>query len=400
MADLNFVTAGESHGPALTAVVTGLPSGLRLDREHLNSQLARRQQGYGRSPRQRIETDVAHVTTGVRHGVTMGGPIAMQISNADHANWDRAMSVWPTDDEQGNWRDRKISLPRPGHADLGGMARGGFDDLRPVLERSSARETAARVACGALAQQFLADLGIAVWAHVRSIGAASTDIEAPGDGVASSGWSRVVESELCCLDPQAEAAMVAEIDAAKAERDTLGGVIEVVAFGLPPGIGGYATAREKLDGRLAGAAMSVQAMKGVEFGDGFAVAAKRGSQAHDQMHPQELGQGMGVTRPTNHAGGIEGGMTNGAPIVMRVAMKPLPTLMRPLDSVDLATGQPTKAHAERSDVCAVSAAAIVLEAAVAFELATVIRMQFGAQFMNDVRDGMQAYRDRVRAVSR
>jgi chorismate synthase len=194
--------------------------------------------------------------------------------------------------------------------------------------------------------------------------------------------------------------MIAEIDGAKAERDTLGGIVEILAYGLPPGIGGYTTAREKLDGRLAGAALSVQAMKGIEFGDGFAVAAVPGSQAHDQMHPLAEGQGMGVTRPTNHAGGIEGGMTNGAPILMRVAMKPLPTLMRPLDSVDLATGQPTKAHAERSDVCAVPAAAIVLEAAIAFELAAVIRMQFGSQAMVDVVDGMQAYRDRVRAVTR
>lgn len=392
MTELSYVTAGESHGPMLTAVVTGLPSGLSLDKAEIDRQLALRQAGYGRSPRQRIETDRAEVTAGVRHGVTMGGPVALTIRNADHANWSAAMSIWPTDERQGNWRDRVISLPRPGHADLGGMARGKFDDLRPVLERASARETAARVAAGSLAAQFLAVLGIEVRAHVRGIGEAVSDAPVPAT---LDEWASLDESEVRCLDHVAAQAMLAEIDAAKDARDTLGGLLEVVVYGAPPGLGSYTTAREKLDARLARAAMSVQAMKGVEFGDGFALARKRGSTAHDEMAPAQAADGMGVRRATNHAGGIEGGMTNGAPVVLRVAMKPLPTLMRPLDSVDLATGEPAKAHAERSDVCAVPAAAVVLEAAIAFELAAVVREQFGAQALDDVVDGMQAYRRRI-----
>lgn len=397
IAELTYSTAGESHGPALTAIVTGLPSGLRIDRAFVDAQLARRQAGYGRSPRQKLEQDRADVSAGIRHGLTIGGPIAMTIVNRDHANWSAAMSVWPTDAEQGNWRDREITLPRPGHADLGGMARGDFGDLRPVLERASARETAARVAAGALAQAFLAELDIEVRAHVRSIGRAASVAPVPDRG----GWAALDTSDLACLDVAAERAMVAAIDEAKAARDTLGGIVEVVAYGMPPGIGGYATAGERLDARLAAAALGVQAMKGVEFGDGFALSGISGSSAHDELLPStdRSTQGMGVRRETNHAGGIEGGMSNGAPIVLRVAMKPLPTLMRPLASVDLANGNPTPAHAERSDVCAVAAAAVVLEAMVGFELARTLRAQFGMQAMRDVRVAFADYCARVRYPS-
>lgn len=388
------MTAGESHGPELSAIVAGLPSGLTIDQVFLNAQLARRQAGYGRSPRQQLERDEGIVTGGVRHGQTMGGPVAVTVANRDHSSWDSAMSVWPTGEVQGNWRDRPSALARPGHADLAGMARGGFAELRPVLERASARETAARVACGALAQCLLRRLGVEIRAHVRSIGGVASTQPVPGSDAP---WSQLDDSELRCFDADAERRMKARIDEAQTDRDTLGGTIEIVGWGLPPGIGGYVTSRERLDGRIAGAAMSVQAMKGVEFGDGMELAALPGSHAHDEMHPATAvhDQGMGVARGTNRAGGIEGGMTNGAPLLVRVAMKPLPTLMRPLASVDLATGLSAAAHAERSDTCAVPAAAVVLEAAIAFEIARVIREQLGMQSMADVVDAWRAYCDRV-----
>jgi len=408
MAQLQLTTSGESHGPALTALVAGMPSGLDLDRSFLNAQLARRQAGYGRSPRQKIETDQITVLGGLRHGRTIGGPLALRVENHDHANWNAAMNPWPTDTEQGNWRDRPIHVPRPGHADLGGIARGAFDDdgLRPVLERSSARETAARVAAGAVAQTFLARLGIRVRGYVRGVGDASSDAATPGE--LASVWELLETTELRTVNTELDARMVAEIDSARADRDTVGGVVEVVAFGLPPGIGGYVTAGERLDGRLAGVAMSVHAMKAVAIGAGVALGTGRGSTSHDEMYraaDADAGapagaiggdQGMGVTRRSNRSGGIEGGMTTGGPLVLRVAMKPLPTLMRPLATVDLSTGDAAQAHAERSDTCAIAAAAVALECAIAFELATVLREQFGAQAMVDVEAGFAAYRTRVR----
>ena len=395
IARLTYTTAGESHGPELTAIVVGMPSGLMVSHDALQAQLARRQRGYGRSPRQQLERDEAVVTAGVRHGITLGSPIAVRISNRDHANWSAAMSVWPTSHEQGSWRDRPTALVRPGHADLGGMARGAFAELRPVLERASARETAARVALGTIAQQLLEYLGVFVRAHVVQVGsihAGSIDNPAAVD------WSMRDSHSMGCLDAQADASMVAAVDAARTDRDTLGGVIEVVAWGLPPGLGGYETSAERLDGRLAGAAMSVQAMKAVEIGRGMQSAGIPGSALHDAIHPTGHGiadQGMGVGRPTNNAGGIEGGMTNGAPIVMRVAMKPLPTLMQPLESVDLASGESARAHAERSDTCAVPAAAVVLEAVVAFELACVVREHFGMPALVDLDQAWNAYCERV-----
>jgi chorismate synthase len=403
MARLELTTAGESHGPQLTAIVAGLPTGLTVDRAFIDAQLARRQGGHGRSPRQQIETDVAIVTAGLRHGRTIGGPVAMQLTNRDHeASWNAAMDPWPTDQEQGNWRDRPITVPRPGHADLGGIARGAFDTdgLRPVLERASARETAARVAGGALAQQLLATLGIRVRGWVRATGSAECDIATPPE--LDERWDGLDASRMRTIDVDADARMVAEVDAARAGKDTLGGFVEIVAWGLPPGIGGYATTSERLDGRLAGAALSMHAMKAVSIGGGSDAAAVRGSEAHDEMHPAtgDDDQGMGVTRSTNRAGGIEGGMTNGAPLVVRVGMKPLPTLMRPLATVDLASGEAATAHAERSDTCAISAAAVALEAAIAFELAVVLREQFGAGALVDVLDAFHAYRARVRYPER
>lgn len=365
-----------------------------MDRAHVDAQLALRQAGYGRSPRQKLETDTVEVTSGLRHGVTLGSPVALRVANRDHGNWSAAMSIWPTDDTQGNWRDRPITLPRPGHADLGGAARSNFSDMRNVLERASARETAARVAVGSIAQQLLGNLGVVVSAHVRAIGTAQSDAEVPG----RNSWDALEGSNLRCLDIAAEAKMIEQIDSAKADRDTLGGIVEVVAYGLPPGLGGYTTPEDRLDSRLACAAMGVQAMKAVEVGEGISVAAQRGSVSHDEMHPALDGSthGMGVKRETNHAGGIEGGMTNGAPIVIRAFMKPLPTLMRPLASVDLHTGESKAAHAERSDVCAVPAAAIVLETVVAFELAKLVRELFGMAAFSDVHRAWNAYCERVK----
>jgi chorismate synthase len=407
MTRLELTTAGESHGPGLTAIVSGLPAGLPVGRAWLDAQLARRQGGHGRSPRQQVETDVVEVSAGLRHGRTLGSPVALHLRNRDHErSWSAAMSPWPTDDVEGTWRDRPIHVPRPGHADLGGIARGAFDDgLRSVLERASARETAARVAGGALAQELLAQLGIRVRGWVRATGAATTSIDTPAES--SDSWSLLDTTRMRTLDEAADDAMVAQVDAARAERDTLGGVVEVVAWGLPPGIGGYTTNAERLDGRLARAAMSVHAMKSVNVGDGDDQAIERGSLAHDELFPVDdaaraagagqVGgdQGMGVTRRTNRAGGIEGGMANGAPIVLRVGMKPLPTLMRPLATVDLASGAEAVAHAERSDTCAISAAAVALECAVAFELAVVLREQFGGGSLVDVRDAFERYAQRV-----
>lgn len=397
---LSYVTAGESHGPELTVIMSGLPSGLAITADRIDSALGRRQRGYGRSPRQKMEQDTARVTSGIRHGVTLGSPIAMHITNRDHANWDSAMSVWPTSTEQGNWRDRPITVPRPGHADLGGVAQHGFMtgggeyDARNVLERASARETAARVAAGSLSLQFLNALGIQVRSRVRAIGSARSALETPPT---AGGWEHVESSEVGCLDAPAEAKMIAELDAAKAKRDTLGGEVEVVVYGLPPGFGSYARPDYRLDALLARAAVAVQAIKAVEIGDGFAISRQPGSAVHDQMYP-DLGaasQGMGVTRSTNRAGGVEGGMSNGAPLVVRAFMKPLPTLMQPLDSVDFNNHEPVQAHAERSDVCAVPAAAVVLEFEVAHVVAQVLRRVFGMPALADIQHAFNAYCERV-----
>jgi chorismate synthase len=346
---LQLTTAGESHGPALVAIVGGLPSGLALDRGAIDADLRRRQEGYGRSPRQRIERDEVEVLAGLRHGRTLGTPLALVIRNRDHENWAWGMSPWPPDGEPHGKGTKPVTLPRPGHADLAGAQKHGFDDVRNALERASARQTAARVAAGAVAKAFLRELGVTVEGTVLELG---------------------------------------DVDAARAERDTVGGVVEARARGVPPGLGSYASPGERLDARLAGSVMGIQAVKGVEVGDGFALARVRGSQAHDEIEP-------GLRRATNRAGGIEGGVSNGEEIVVRAAMKPLPTLMRPLRSVDLASGQAAEAHVERSDVAAVEALAVVAEAAVAFELARAAREKFGGDAMVDVLAAYRAYRERI-----
>lgn len=387
MATLRYDTAGESHGPALTCVVSGMPTGLALSRDAIDAMMERRQGGHGRSARQRIERDVIEVTSGIRHGRTLGSPIGISLENKDHGQWLSAMSPWEASGDDG-WRSRSVTTPRPGHADLAGVVRSGSDDIRTVLERASARETAMQVAAGAIAAQLLQQLGISVRSHVVNIGGVSSPITTP----AHDEWNELDASPVYCLDADASRRMVDEIDAAAAAKDSLGGVIETVVYGLPPGIGGYATRTERLDGRLAGVAMAVHAIKSVEFGDGLSVAQTRGSAAQDEMSPDHGGWTAG--RTTNHAGGVEGGMSNGMPVVMRCSMKPLSTLMQPLGSLDISTGEPADAHVERSDVCAVPAASVVLEAVVAFELAAVIREQFGMQAMHDLSAAWNHYIDR------
>jgi chorismate synthase len=348
--NLELATAGESHGPALVAIVSGLPAGLLVDKAAVDADLRRRQKGYGRSPRQQIETDEVEVLAGLRHGRTLGTPIALVVRNRDHKNWTWGMSPWPPDGEPEGKGTKPVTLPRPGHADLAGVQKYGLSDVRDALERASARHTAVHVAAGAVAKALLAQIGI----EVR--GSANVD----------------------------EAA----IDEARKDRDTLGGVVEVRATGVPPGLGSYARKEDRLDARLAAALMGIQAVKGVEIGDGFALAGLRGSEAHDEI-------GTDKRRTSNHAGGIEGGMSNGEEIVVRAAMKPLPTLMKPLASVDLETGEAGQALVERSDVSAVEALAVVAEAAVAWELARASREKFGGDALVDFVAAWRAYLERT-----
>ena len=356
---LGLVTAGESHGPALVALLTGLPAGLRLDREAIDANLGRRQQGYGRSPRQQLETDRVEVLAGLRHGLTLGTPLALVVRNLDHKNWQWGMSPWPPEGEPEGKGTKPVTLPRPGHADLAGVLKYGHEDVRNALERASARHTAVHVAAGAVAKALLAELGVVVAGRAIEIGGATGD-----EGMREA------------------------TDAARADRDTLGGIVEVVATGVPPGLGSYAEKADRLDARLAAALMGIQAVKAVELGDGLALARDRGSQAHDEIDP-------GLARRSNRAGGLEAGVTNGEPVVARAAMKPLPTLMRPLDSVDLATGDPAQALVERSDVQAVEALAIVAEAAVAWELARAAREKFGGDALVDMLAAHRSYLARI-----
>jgi chorismate synthase len=350
---LSIATAGESHGPALVAIVGGLPAGLVLERDAINADLRRRQQGYGRSPRQQIETDEVEVLAGLRHGRTLGTPLALVVRNRDHKNWTWGMSPWPPEGEPAGKGTKPVTLPRPGHADLAGALKYGLEDTRDALERASARHTAVAVAAGAVAKALLSAIEIEVAGSAHD------------------------EEEL-----------QRRIDEARAERDTVGGLVEVRARGVPPGLGSYASRETRLDARLAHALMGIQAVKGVEIGDGFALAQLRGSQAHDEIVE-------GYVRETNRAGGIEAGVSNGEEIVVRAAMKPLPTLMKPLASVDLETGEPGQALVERSDVAAVEALAVVAEAAVAFELARAAREKFGGDALGDFVGAWRAYLDRI-----
>jgi chorismate synthase len=373
-------------------VVSGLPAGLALDREAIRLDLRRRQAGYGRSPRQKIEQDDVEVLGGVRHGLTLGGPLALIVRNRDHANWGAAMSAWPVSDDEladvAARRSRKVVLPRPGHADLAGVMKYGLDDVRNVLERASARETAARVAVGAIAKGLLAQLGITVLGRVLRVG----EVEAAADGGDPEAFARARASAIGCSDPAAEQRMLAAIDAAAADRDTLGGIIEIRAFGCPPGLGSHTEPRLRLDARLAAAAVSIQAMKGVEIGEAFDNACLPGSAVHDELLYDDA---RGYWRETNRAGGIEGGMSNGEPVVVRVAMKPLPTLMRPLRSARLDTHEPADALVERSDTTAIAAAAVVGEAVVAFELARCVREKFGGDGIGDVLAAYATYLERI-----
>jgi len=332
----------------------------------------------------KIEQDRAEVTAGLRHGRTLGSPVALRIQNRDYANWEERMNPWPVAADV-----EEVHLPRPGHADLAGVQKFGFQDVRNVLERASARETAARVACGALAKAFVRELGVVVASHVLRIGS----VEAPArDPLGSEDFAGVDESPVRCLDPEASAAMVAEIDAARKANESLGGIYEVVAFGVVPGLGSHVSWEERLDGRLAQAVMSIQAMKGVAIGDGFELAGRVGSQAHDEIF---FSDDRGYFRETNHAGGLEGGMTTGDPLVVRGAMKPLPTLTKPLRSVDIATREPAQALRERTDSCTVPAAAVVAEAMAALVVASAYRDKFGGDHIGDVTKAVGAYEERI-----
>lgn len=379
---MRYVTAGESHGRALCAVVTDVPAGIPIDLTAIDVDLARRQRGYGRGGRQRIEQDRVTVLSGVRFSATIGSPVCLTVANRDWDNWLDVMAV-SGDKPEGI----EETAPRPGHADLPGVLRTGSGDTRDILERASARETAARVAAGGIAKALLAALGVSVRSYVQSIGDVHAEIDP-----ASVDFSAAVSSDVSCPDGVAAEAMRRAIDQARADGESLGGVFVVVASGVVPGLGGYAEASRRLDADLASSVMSIPAIKGVEIGDAFAAATRRGSAVHDEIH---YAAGRGFWRPTNRAGGIEGGMTNGEQVVVRAAMKPIPTLMRPLPSVDLTTLEPTDASKERSDVCAVPAAAVVGEAEVAFALARAYLHAFGSTSLEDIKGALGRYRERV-----
>ncbi len=381
---LRFTTAGESHGPGLVAVVEGLPAGLRLDREALDRDMARRQLGHGRGGRMKIESDSVEVRSGVRHGLTLGAPIALLVANRDYPNWDVRMNPWPVDEEV-----EESHLPRPGHADLAGLQKYGFTDVRNVLERASARETAARVAAGGLAKELLRALGVEIRSHVLQI----ASVAAPQREVMElSDFEGVDDDPVRCLDPEASAAMIAEIDRLRKANESLGGKFEVRAFGLTPGLGSHVAWDAKLDGRLAQAICSIQSVKGVALGEAWDVAGRPGSEAHDEIfHSDE----RGWYRETNRAGGLEGGMTNGEPLIVQAAIKPISTMTQPLRSVDTETKEPAQAMRERTDSTVVPAAAVVAEAMVALVLAGAYREKFGGDHIDDVRAAISAYEERI-----
>ncbi len=383
--ELRLITAGESHGPGLTCLVEGMPAGLELSEEDLNRDMARRQLGHGRGGRMKIERDTAEVTAGVRHGRTLGGPIALQVNNRDYANWEERMNPWPVAEEI-----PEVHLPRPGHADLVGTQKYKQTDVRNILERASARETAARVAGGGVCKAFLRALGVSVYSHVIQI--ASVHAPAPERALCAEDFAEVDSSPVRCLDAEASKEMVREIDRLRKANESLGGVFEVQAFGLVPGLGSHVSWEERLDGRLAMAICSIQAIKGAEVGDAFTVAGLPGSQAHDEIFYSEE---HGYFRETNHAGGLEGGMTTGLPLIVRGAMKPLPTLTKPLRSVDTQTHEPAQALRERTDSCTVPAAGVVAEAMVALVLADAYRRKFGGDHIDDVCAAVSAYTDRI-----
>jgi chorismate synthase len=386
---LRWITAGESHGPALAAVLEGMPAGVEVTTADVTGQLARRRLGFGRSPRMGFETDHIAFLGGVRHGLTQGGPVAVQIENAEWPKWEQVMAADPVDPEilEGLARNEPLTRPRPGHADLPGMQKYGFDEARPVLERASARETASRTALGTVARNYLRQLlGVEILSHVVSIGGA----DAPeGPLPVAADLPAIDESPVRAFSKEGTDAMVAEVDAVRKAGDTVGGVIEVIAYGLPPGLGSHVHWDRRLDARLAGALMGVQAMKGVEVGDGFTTARRWGSQAHDEI---DRGSGpVGVTRRSNRAGGLEGGITNGEPLRVRVAMKPISTVPKALSTVDVRTGEAAVAIHQRSDVCAVPRAGVVLESVVALILADAALEKFGGDSLVESKRNAEAY---------
>jgi len=384
MARFDFVTAGESHGPGLTAVVEGMPAGLELDRAALDRDMARRQLGHGRGGRMKIEKDTAEVRSGVRHGRTLGSPIALLVANRDYENWVERMGPWESGEDV-----VQVHLPRPGHADLAGLQKYGFEDARNVLERASARETAARVAAGGLARQFLGAVGVTIRSHVTSV--AGVDAPAPHD-LGPEAFGAVDDDPVRCLDPDSSGRMIEEINRLRKENESLGGTFEVRAWGLVPGLGSHVSWAEKLDGRIGQALMSIQSVKGVSIGPAWEVAASPGSEAHDEIfHSPE----RGYFRETNRAGGLEGGMTNGEPLIVQVAIKPISTLTKPLRSVDIETRQPAEALRERTDSTVVPAAAVVAEAMVCLTLAGCYREKFGGDHIDDVHTAVDAYKKRI-----
>ena len=388
---LRWLTAGESHGPALVGVIEGLPAGVPITTDDLADALARRRLGHGRGARQKFERDVVSILGGVRHGTTQGGPVALTIANSEWPRWETVMSPDPVNPDvlEGQARAAALTTPRPGHADLAGMQKYGFDDARPVLERASARETATRVALGALAKAFLAAVAdVEVVSHVVRIGA----VAAPDADPSALDNAALDLDPVRCADAEASAAMVAEIDAAHKAGDTLGGVVEVVARGVPVGLGSHVHWDRRLDARLAAALMGIQAVKGVEVGDGFALAALRGSQAHDEIIPTE----QGIRRTSGHSGGTEGGMSTGEALRVRAAMKPISTVPRALRTVDTSTGEPAQAFNQRSDACAVAALSVIAEAMVALVLADAVLEKFGGDSVTETRRNLQSYRDGMR----
>jgi chorismate synthase len=385
MTTFRFTTAGESHGPGLVAIVEGMPAGLELDREALDRDMARRQLGHGRGGRMKIETDTVEVRSGVRHGRTLGGPIALLVANRDYANWEERMNPWPVE----GFEPDEVHLPRPGHADLVGAQKYGHSDIRNILERASARETAARVAAGTIARSFLARLGVEIHSHVLQI----ASVRAPEQAdLKPEDFAAVDEDPVRCLDPEASKAMVEEINRLRKANESLGGSFEVLTFGLVPGIGSHISWEDRLDGRLAGAVASIQSIKGVAIGEAWDVAGRPGSEAHDEIFWSEA---RGYYRETNHAGGLEGGMTNGLPLSVRAAIKPISTLTKPLRSVDTETKQPAQALRERTDSTVVPAAAVVAEAMVALTLARAYREKFGGDHIDDVLAALDAYKQRI-----
>ncbi len=388
---LRWITAGESHGRALVAVMEGMVAGVELTSEDIGRQLARRRLGYGRGARMAFEADQVTMIGGVRHGLTLGGPVAIEIGNTEWPKWETVMSPDPVDpaELENIARNAPLTRPRPGHADYAGMLKYGFDDARPVLERASARETAARVAVGTIAKAFLKQaLGVDVISHVISIGD-SEPYDGPVPGVAD--LAAIDASPVRAFDAQAESSMIGEIEAAKKDGDTLGGVVEVVVAGLPVGLGSFISGNDRLDSQLAAAIMGIQAIKGVEIGDGFTTARRRGSAAHDEIYPGP----DGILRSTNRAGGLEGGMTNGQPLRVRAAMKPISTVPRALATVDMSTGDEAVAIHQRSDVCAVPAAGVVAEAMVALVVARAALEKFGGDSLSETKTNVGAYLDAV-----